>query len=77
MTARTDFGKHYLVDLSQCDPDKISWVGEVRQIFLQAAGESKAKMIASIAHGADVPSASVTAGERTLWLLDKDAASGL
>jgi 6-phosphogluconolactonase len=45
-------------------------------VFL-VTGESKAEMIASIAHGADVPSASVTARERTLWLLDNDAASGL
>jgi len=45
-------------------------------VFL-VTGESKAEMIASIAHGADVPSARVTARERTLWLLDKAAASGL
>jgi 6-phosphogluconolactonase len=45
-------------------------------VFL-VTGESKAKMIASIAHGADVPSARVTAREQVLWLLDKDAASRL
>ena len=50
MTARTDFGKHYLVDLSQCDPDKISRVGEVREIFLRAAEESKASIVGEVFH---------------------------
>ncbi len=50
MTAPTDFGKHYLVDLSQCDPDKISRVGEVRRIFLRAAEESKASIVGEIFH---------------------------
>jgi 6-phosphogluconolactonase len=45
-------------------------------VFL-GTGESKARMIASIAHGDDVPSARVTAREQVLWLLDKDAASRL
>jgi len=45
-------------------------------IFL-VTGESKADMIASIADGADVPSARVTAREQVLWLLDEAAASGL
>lgn len=50
MTARTDFGKHYLVDLSQCDPDKISRVDEVRRIFLRAAEESKANIVGEMFH---------------------------
>jgi len=50
VTARTDFGKHYLVDLSQCDPDKISRVSEVRRIFLQAAKESKARIVGELFH---------------------------
>jgi 6-phosphogluconolactonase len=45
-------------------------------IFL-VTGESKAAMIASIANGADVPSARVTARESVLWLLDDAAATGL
>jgi len=45
-------------------------------IFL-VTGASKADMIASIAEGADVPSARVTARDQTLWLLDEVAASGL
>ena len=45
-------------------------------IFL-VAGTAKAEMIASIASGADVPAASVTAKERVVWLLDAEAAAGL
>ena len=52
-------------------------LAEADIVMFLVTGESKAEMIASIAHGADVPSARVTARERTLWLLDKDAASGL
>jgi len=48
--ARTDFGKHYLVDLSQCDPEKISRVDGVRRIFLQAAQESKASIVGEVFH---------------------------
>jgi 6-phosphogluconolactonase len=44
-------------------------------IFL-VTGASKADMIASIAGGADVPSARVTARQQVLWLLDEAAASG-
>jgi len=50
VTARTDFGKHYLVDLSQCDPDRISRVEEVRRIFLRAAEESKARIVGELFH---------------------------
>jgi len=45
-------------------------------IFL-VTGSAKAPVIASIAAGADVPSARVTARERVLWLLDEASASGL
>ena len=45
-------------------------------IFL-VTGESKAEMIASIASGADVPSARVSAREQVIWLIDQAAASGL
>ena len=50
MTARTDFGSHYLVDLSQCDPDKIARVDGVRAIFLRAAEESKARIVGELFH---------------------------
>jgi 6-phosphogluconolactonase len=45
-------------------------------VFL-VTGASKAEMIASIAQGANVPSARVTARQQVLWLLDRDAASDL
>ena len=45
-------------------------------VFL-VAGSAKAERIASIAAGADVPAAWITARDRVLWLLDEDAAAGL
>jgi 6-phosphogluconolactonase len=46
-------------------------------VYFLVAGESKADMVASIASGADVPAARVTARERVVWLLDRKAASKL
>jgi 6-phosphogluconolactonase len=46
-------------------------------VFFLVAGESKAEMVASIAGGADVPAARVTAREKVVWLLDREAASDL
>jgi 6-phosphogluconolactonase len=46
-------------------------------VYFLVAGESKADMVASIASGADVPAAKVTARERVVWLLDRRAASQL
>ena len=48
--ARTDFGDHYLVDFSQCDPDKIARVDGVHEIFLRAAEESKARIVGELFH---------------------------
>ncbi|MFV1998876.1 MAG: 6-phosphogluconolactonase [Acidimicrobiia bacterium] len=46
-------------------------------VLFLVAGESKAEIISSIAAGAEVPAARVTATEKVLWLLDRDAAAGL
>ena len=53
MTERSDFGEHYLVDFSGCDPAKISNVEEVRRVFLQAAEESKARIVGELFHQFD------------------------
>jgi 6-phosphogluconolactonase len=45
-------------------------------VFL-VTGSAKAKIVASIAAGTDVPAARVEARERVLWLLDEDAAAEL
>ena len=45
-------------------------------VFL-VAGSEKAQMIADIAGGRDVPAARITARERVLWLLDREAAAAL
>jgi 6-phosphogluconolactonase len=45
-------------------------------IFL-VSGAAKAAMVASVAAGADVPAAAVTARDRVLWLLDEAAAADL
>jgi 6-phosphogluconolactonase len=46
-------------------------------VYFLVAGASKAEMVAAIAAGADVPAARVTARERVMWLLDRDAAANL
>jgi 6-phosphogluconolactonase len=52
-------------------------LGTADIVMFLVTGASKADMVASIAAGADVPSARVTAREQVLWLLDEAAASGL
>jgi 6-phosphogluconolactonase len=52
-------------------------LGSADVVVFLVTGDSKAEMIASIAEGAGVPSARVTAREQVLWLLDEAAASGL
>jgi 6-phosphogluconolactonase len=46
-------------------------------VYFLVAGASKADMVATIAGGADVPAARVTAKEQVVWLLDREAAAGL
>jgi len=46
-------------------------------VLFLVVGAEKAGMVAAIASGADVPAARVTATDRVLWLLEKEAASGL
>ncbi len=48
MTTKPHFGKHYLVDFKQCDPETIERVEVTRAIFLEAARESKATVIGEL-----------------------------
>jgi 6-phosphogluconolactonase len=52
-------------------------LGESDIVYFLVAGASKAEIVAAIAAGADVPAAKVTARERVMWLLDRDAAADL
>ena len=45
-----EFGKHYLIELSGCNPDIISRVETVRDIFLEAAQRSKANVVNHFFH---------------------------
>ena len=40
-----DFGRHYLVEFSDCDPRVMKKVKDVRSILLRAARESKATVL--------------------------------
>jgi S-adenosylmethionine decarboxylase len=50
VTTRPHFGRHYLVDLKQCDPDTIARVAATREVFLEAAREAKATVIGELFH---------------------------
>ena len=39
------FGKHYLAEFIDCNPDKIKYIKEVKRSFLQAAEKSQAEII--------------------------------
>ena len=45
MKTRADFGKHYLIDLRDCDPEIIKSVGPTREIVLRAAKECGATIL--------------------------------
>jgi len=45
MKKRTDFGKHYLIDLHDCDPEIIKSVDPTREIVLRAAKECGATIL--------------------------------
>ncbi|MCG8432318.1 MAG: adenosylmethionine decarboxylase [Candidatus Omnitrophica bacterium] len=42
---RREFGKHYLVEFTGCDPETIKYTGSVEKIFLKAARKSKARIV--------------------------------
>jgi S-adenosylmethionine decarboxylase len=44
------YGKHYLVDLKQCDPKTIEEVAITREIFLEAAREANATVMGELFH---------------------------
>jgi S-adenosylmethionine decarboxylase len=50
VTKKDDYGRHYLVDLVNCDPDTLRLVGPTRDIFLSAARESKATVMGEKFH---------------------------
>ena len=50
VTDRADFGKHYLVDFLGCDPDSLRFVDRTREIFLRAAREARATLVAEAFH---------------------------
>ncbi len=50
MKTRADFGKHYLIDLRDCDPEIIKSVGPTRAIVLRAAKECGATILEDYFH---------------------------
>lgn len=49
-TERREFGKHYLVELTGCDPARLRRVEDVREPFLEAARLSGATLLGSQFH---------------------------
>ena len=50
MKTRSDFGKHYLIDLRDCDPEIIKSVDPTREIVLRAAKECGATILDDYFH---------------------------
>ncbi len=50
METRSDFGKHYLIDLRDCDPETIKSVDPTREIVLRAAKECGATILDDYFH---------------------------
>jgi len=50
MKTRADFGKHYLIDLRECDPEIIKSVDPTREIVLRAAKECGATILDDYFH---------------------------
>ena len=44
---KKEFGKHYLIELINCNPEKIKFVKDVKDIFLRAARKSETTMLES------------------------------
>jgi S-adenosylmethionine decarboxylase proenzyme len=45
-----EFGKHYLIEMIECDSEKIKFVENVRKIMLRAAKKSKATILKHFFH---------------------------
>ena len=50
MKTKSDFGKHYLIDLRDCDPEIIKSVEPTREIVLRAAKECGATILDDYFH---------------------------
>ena len=50
MKMKSDFGKHYLIDLRDCDPEIIKSVDPTREIVLRAAKECGATILDNYFH---------------------------
>ncbi len=50
MKKRADFGKHYLIDLRDCDPEIIKSVDPTREIVLRSAKECGATILDDYFH---------------------------
>ncbi len=50
MKTKSDFGKHYLIDLRDCDPEIIKSVDPTREIVLRAAKECGATILDNYFH---------------------------
>ncbi len=50
MKTKSDFGKHYLIDLRDCDPEIIKSVDPTREIVLRAAKECGATILDDYFH---------------------------
>jgi S-adenosylmethionine decarboxylase len=53
MTTPESFGKHYLVDLMDCDPEILKSVERVREVFVRAAKDCGATVIDDLFHQYD------------------------
>ena len=45
MTTRSNFGRHYMIDLVDCEPEIIKWVAPTREIVMRAAKECGATIL--------------------------------
>jgi S-adenosylmethionine decarboxylase len=50
MSKQQAFGKHYLVELVNCDPERIKFLAPAKEIILRAVRESQATYIGEIFH---------------------------
>lgn len=47
---KREFGKHYIVELIGCNPEKIKYAKYIKKILLEAAARSKTKVLESFFH---------------------------
>ena len=50
MTDRKQFGRHYLVDFSRCDPDSIKFLAATRESLLRAVDDCGATLVDHLFH---------------------------